>query len=224
MKVNKGWKKTLSIIGVLVLCFVIYDTFVTTSLLVMLGILVFSLFYTNKNKSLMVFFSIPLLLALLFMYKSGFFISILNWIMPLFEGTAVESKLVDMISSINQGQLTGGTLTGRQYLHAISWNSFLQNPLFGTSVVGEHSSLLDRMGGMGLAAALPFVMIFISFIRRMVKLYETKMSRVFFWAGTIAAFMFLYEKGNWGCESWIMYLVLMPMGIWVLEDKKNGVA
>lgn len=212
-KVNQGWKKWMAILGLGVLCFVIYDTFVTTSLLIMIVIVLFTMFYTPKNTFILGIIASLLVIVVFVLYQYGFFVALIDWIMPVFEDTAVESKLIDFKDSMLHGQITGGTITGRQNLHAISWHSFFQNPFFGTSVVGGHSSLIDRFGGMGFVAGLPFVMIFVSFIKRMVKLYETKMAKAFFWIGTISAFLFLYQKGNWGCEAWLMYMVLMPMGI-----------
>ena len=216
-KANQGWKKRFAILGLGVLCFVIYDTFVTTSLILMIAIVLFSIFYTSKNSVLFAIIVMVLALLVYVLYQGGFFITLIDWIMPAFEGTAVEPKLVDMQDSIRQGQLTGGTITGRQNLHDISWNSFFQNPFFGTSVVGGHSSLIDRLGGMGILAGVPFAMIFVTFVKRMVKFYDTKHAKAFFWVGIIVGFLFLYLKGNWGSESWLMYMVLMPMGILVFE-------
>ncbi len=216
-KVYQGRKKWLAILGLGVWCFVIYDTFVTTSLLIMIGIVLFTFFYTPKNTAMFIAIALLLVAAFYVLYQIGTFVALIDWIMPAFEGTAVESKLHDFKDSLLQGHLTGGTMTGRQDLHDISWNSFFNNPIFGTPVVGLHSSLIDRFGGMGLVAGLPFVMIFVSFIKQMVKLFETKTAKVFFWVGTISAFLFLYQKGNWGCEAWLMYMVLMPMGIKALE-------
>lgn len=223
-KVNQGREKWLAILGLSVLCFVIYDTFVTTSLLLMITIVLFTLFYTPKNASVFVFIATLLVIVVYVLYQFGFFVSFIDWIMPAFERTPVEKKLIDFKDSMLQGQITGSTITGRQNYHAVSWNSFFQNPFFGTSVVGGHSSLIDRFGGMGFVAGLPFVMIFVSYIKRMVKLYNTKMAKAFFWAGIIAGFTYLYQKGNWGSESWLMYMVLMPMGILTFENinKNHG--
>lgn len=219
VKVNQGWKKWLAIFGVGGLCFVIYDTFVTTSLLIMIAVVLFTVFYTPRNTVIFLIIASLLMFVIYVLYQYGIFIALIDWLMPAFEGTAIEPKLNDFKDSMLQGQVTGGTITGRQNLHAISWNSFFHNPFFGTSVVGGHSSLVDRFGGMGFVAGLPFVMIFVSFIKRMVKLFETKMAKVFFWIGTISAFVYLYQKGNWGGEAWLMYMVLMPMGILVFENK-----
>lgn len=216
-KVNQGWKRWLAILGVGGLCFVIYDTFVTTSLLIMIAVVLFTVFYTSRNTALFVIIASLLLLIVFVLYQYGFFVALIDWIMPAFEDTAVESKLIDFKASMLQGELTGGTITGRQDLHTISWHSFFQNPFFGTSVVGGHSSLIDRFGGMGFIAGLPFVMIFVSFIKRMVILFDTKLAKAFFWVGIIAGFTYLYQKGNWGSEAWLMYMVLMPMGILSFE-------
>lgn len=50
------------------------------------------------------------------------------------------------------------------------------------------------------------------------------MAKLFLWVGIIAAFIFLYQKGNWGCEAWLIFMVLMPMGILVYEKQSinNG--
>lgn len=219
VKVNQGWKKWLAIFGLGLLCFVIYDTFVTTSLLIMIVIVLFTMFYTPKNTFILGIIAPLLVIVVFVLYQYGFFIALIDWIMPVFEDTAVESKLIDFKNSMLLGKITGGTIIARQNLHDISWNSFFQNPLFGTSVVGLHSSLVDRFGGMGLVAGLPFVMILISFIKRMVKMYDTRTAKIFFWIGTISAFVYLYQKGNWGGEAWLMYMVLMPIGILVYEKQ-----
>ena len=183
----------------------------------MIVMLLFTLLYSEKHKVWFWIISAVLLIVIYILYKDGFFISLIDKIMPAFEGTAVEFKLNDFKSSMMQGHITGGSITGRQDHHAISWSSFFSDPVFGTSVVGGHSSLLDRLGGMGMIAGLPFLFIIISFIRQTIKHYKTKMAKVFFWGGIIAGFVYLYTKGNWGAEAWLVYFVLMPMGIQFFE-------
>lgn len=209
------------IICVLLLCYVIYSTFVTTSLLIMITIILFSVLYKDKRRSLFWILMIAAFFFLYLMYEAGLFISFIDLIIPYFEHTPVERKLLDFRTSLMEGQMVGGSITGRQYLHSISWNSFLENPLWGTSKVGRHSSLLDRFGGMGIIGGIPFVMIFIEFFKSSRKLFITKRARSYFSIGTFAAFLYLYEKGNWGCESWFMYMIMMPMTIWVFENSNQ---
>ena len=214
-----GVKKLWLLIGLSLLVFVIYDTFVTTSLLITIAILLFTALYSEKNRSVFWIVTAILLIVFFVLYKRGVFITLIDRIMPAFEGTAVEFKLNDFKDSMLQGRLTGSSITGRQTLHDISWTSFFHNPIFGTSMVGGHSSLMDRFGGMGVVAGLPFLMIFVSFIQQMIKLYHTRMARAYFWVGIAAGFVYLYQKGMWGCESWLVYMVLMPFGILTIEKQ-----
>lgn len=220
-----GWKKIIAFIGLVVLCFVIYDTFVTTSLIVAIAIIFVSLIYKGGDTTVFWFVLGFIVLIIYTLYLFGFFISFIDWIMPAFEDTPVESKLIDFKVSMVERNVTGRTIETRMNLHRESWDSFMQNLLFGggsRSSVGGHSSLLDRFGGMGFIAGFPFVMIFVSFIKQMVKIYDTKTAKMFFWLGTICAFIFLYQKGNWGCEAWFMYMVLMPMGLLVFEKNNKN--
>lgn len=218
-KVFKDIKKWLMLMGLFVMCFVVYDTFVTTSLLVMIGVLLFTILYSEKNKGLSWIVFFILLIIIFVLYRFGFFVSFIDWIMPAFEGTAVEFKLNDFKQSMQIGQLTGAHIVGRQNLHYISWNSFFINPFFGNSIAGGHSVLIDRFGGMGVVTGIPFLMIFISSIQQLTKIYHTKMAKIFYWVGVIISFVYLYEKGLWGKENWLVYLVLMPMGILFFEQK-----
>lgn len=210
---SSGKMKILSVLGLAVLCFIVYSTYVTTSFIIMIGILIISFAYKENSSSTLIIIGIIVYV----LYKVGFFISMIDWIMPWFEGTSVEPKLLDFRQSMILGEATGGSITSRQDLHGISWDSFFQNPLFGTSKAGGHSSLLDRFGGMGIIGGLPFLMIILSFVFRMKKMYQTRMARAFFRIGIVAGFVFLYEKGLWGSEGWLFYMVLMPFGIMVIE-------
>ena len=217
MRVVKGIKQLLAICALFALCFVIYSTYVTTSYVIMLAILTMTLTYKDNRSPiywLLIFFVIYIL------YEMGVFLSLLDAISPYFNGTAVARKIDDIRSSMTKGEITGATITGRQRLHEISWDSFFSNPFWGTSVVGGHSSLLDRFGGMGVLGGVPFMMIFVSFYKEFKKILYKKDNRYFFMLGVIAGLIYLYVKGNWGAASWLMLTVMMPMALWVFNKKQ----
>ena len=217
-RVFSGKNKIIAFLALIILCFVIYDTFVSTSLVVMIFVLLFSLIYSDRNESSIWIVLIGIALLAFVLYEIGFFVSLIDTIMPAFEDTAVEPKLNDIKESMIQGHVTGTSLTARQDHHAASIDAFLQNPLFGTPKAGSHSSILDRFGGMGIVAGIPFIMIVISYLIRMKKFYKTKKARAFFLIGIIIGFIYLYQKGNWGCENWLFFMVLMPMGLLSAEN------
>ena len=115
----------------------------------------------------------------------------------------------------------------RSDLHSISLMSFIQNPIWGrnavrsgtkeatsvsaeNSVVGYHSSLLDRLGGMGLLGGLPFVMVFWLIYKDWKKRMPRGDSRYYYLFGVIAAFILLYEKAVFGQEGWFSLCVYLP--------------
>ena len=159
------------------------------------------------------------LLILYTLYLMGFFISLIDWVLPIFEGKPVAVKLHDMRDSMTFGELTGGSIVERRSLHRNSWESFMNNPLIGGGKVGNHSSLLDRFGGMGIIGGVPYIMLFITYIKQMKSLFHTQPARFFWWVGLAAGAIFLYQKGIWGAEGWLFLMILLPYGILLFENK-----
>ena len=228
VKITHKRKRLLALAALSALCFVIYDTFVTTSLLVMLFALVLTIGYTGNNKSLFAFSLLLMALVILILNSYGVWISLIDWALPTFKGTPVEEKLIDIRATLVGGEITGGTIEGRQSLHGQSWKSFLEDPLFGNPDIGGHSALLDRLGGMGLIATIPFVMIIVSVFRYAQKILFTNEAKIFLALDIFICFIFIYEKGLWGAECWICYATLTPMAIATIEkaiqDKQQSLS
>ena len=216
-KLTKKFVKVLCFLGISVLCVVINSTSISTCLILMVFVLVFTLFYTS-NRSLNEIWAIVLFFVIYFLFESGFFVTLIDMLIPFFEGTPVEGKLIDIQSSIIQREVTGGNLTVRIELHGVSWNSFLQNPLWGTSVVGGHSALIDRFGGMGILVGIPYIMVIISLYKSVLKFLITQTARDFLLLGMAVGFILMFEKGNWAGESWHVYAGIMPFVIVVIES------
>lgn len=216
VKMSTGIKKMLSFFALIILCFVIYSTFVTTSLVITIAVIVFAFSYNGHRSS---YYTKVCILALVIwvLYEAGFFLWVLDAIYPFFDGTAVQPKLDDFRESMIHGELQGGTITTRQKRHEISLNAFFSSPIWGSSSVGGHSSLLDRLGGLGLLGGIPFVMIFVSFYKMGCRWFASYVLHTFFNLSLFAGIVFLYQKGNWGSESWLMMMVMMPLSLSVLN-------
>ena len=74
---------------------------------------------------------------------------------------------------------------------------------------------------MGLLGGLPFLMIIVAFVRLFIKILS-KEAKAFFIIGIVASLVYLYEKGLWGAESWLIMMVIMPMGILSIESSRNS--
>lgn len=212
-------KKAISTILVIILCFIIYDTFVTTTLLIMLFVIAFTFLFNGTNTSVRRF--IVFGLAAVILWKLGAFTPLIDFVMPFFSGTPVELKMQDFKMESMGLMSINGTITGRENLHLQSWNSFFANPLFGEPNVGGHSSLLDRLGGMGLVVTIPFCMIFISYFKQMVVQFQTYEGKCFFHIGMVSAFILLYEKSMWYGECWLFFMILFPYLILAIETNHD---
>ena len=218
VKMTKGARRWLAIALLAVLCFIIYDTFVTTSLIIALMIIFFTLLYNGRKQSLIAMGAVSIILVVL--WNAGAFTPILDVLTPIFEGTPVEDKLQDFQMESMGMDANNGTLDVRAERHSMSWNAFFSNPLFGdSSMVGGHSTLLDHLGGMGLLAFIPFALIFWNFFKQMKIRYNSAMGRTFFFVNVACSLIFLYTKAMWYAECWLFFLVLAPFGILAVKDK-----
>ena len=204
--------KPISLVLFLFMAIVVYmivHTYITTTILLTIALLLFFIIYHNNKPFLSISITIGALLV--FILLGGF--DLLGLLMPslenFFSETAVEAKLGDL------NRMSGGEsyLSGRESLHNISWNSFLISPFVGYPKVGGHSSLLDRLGGMGIFCFVPYIMILITSAKKTVQLLKDSQSRVFYYICFMSVLVLLYEKGVFNYEGWCFFLVLVPCGL-----------
>lgn len=212
-KIFQARKKWFVLTVIFLFVFIIIHTFVTTSLLITFTVIVFSLLYnTNqKIKSFIILFILGFIVIVL--HSTGVFIQMFDFLIRFFDGTAVQPKMEGFkyIYLFGDVENAGGHITGRLGFHEMSWKAFSENFLIGgTSPVGGHSNIIDRLGGMGLIPFVPFIMIIATYINALIKLLNTKQQRISFFLGIISVFTLLYQKGLFGQEGWLFFMVLLP--------------
>lgn len=213
IKVLNGMQKWVLITILSLFVFVILHTYVTTSLIITFGTIVFALLYDTKNKprSLLIIFLAAFMLY--FLHTLGAFVQLFNFLIRFFEGTAVEPKIEGFKYIYLGGDIesSGGHITGRMSYHDMSWLAFSENFLIGgTSPVGGHSQIIDRLGGMGIIPFIPFIMIIISLIKMTLRIIRDKEQLIFYYLGLFSVFVLLYQKGLFGQEGWLFLMVLLP--------------
>ena len=159
-RIFKSWQKWGMLLVLALLLFIIVNTYITTSLVIALIIVSFTLLFDIHNMVRSIIFIILLFFIIYILHISDVFIQIFNFLIAFFDGTDAQSKMEDFKLLYLTGEIgKSSNLAGRSNLHNISWSAFFDNILFGSSPVGGHSSLIDRLGGMGLLAFIPFIMI-----------------------------------------------------------------
>lgn len=190
--------------------FIVFSSKVTTILL----ILIFSLFFyfiNKKSTNRTLILAGILAFVFLVLYATGILNVILDWIAELFKSNEMYYKKIKAITSTLRHS-SGDTyaVDVREYLHSKSWSAFFSNPITGSIGLGGHSGVLDRLGGLGLMGFIPFVLMIIYDIRITLKLFSSKFQKRYFIAASGMAILLLYEKGLFGQEGWLFFLVLCP--------------
>ncbi len=216
------WRVIFAIILALTY-FIILKTEVSTSIGVS-SIFILYVFIIQKKSSnkTIILLSLGLLLFAV-VYYSGLLLTIVDSLLPHFQGTAVELKLRDISNSLSSGSMTGETLEVRAERHDLSRNSFLQNPIFGigTDEVGRHSHVLDILGSMGLFAFIPFFMIIWTTLKMYLPYSNSRISNLMLYSCFIIAGVFLYSKGIFGSTGWLFMCVIAPSLVIAINYSHN---
>ena len=222
VKESVGKMKPLCLGLLLLFAYMITQTAVTTSLVVLsLAVLFVLLFDARKLlRSILILGMILLLGNVLDLQE--FFLKIIDGLMPYFEDTAVAFKLEDLHTSLMQGRVTGSSLTGRMDYHQVSKDAFFANPIVGTDRAGGHSKILDMLGAMGLLAFIPYFMIIYAGLRRYVFRVKDRELKSYLYFSFILAGVYLYTKGIFGNPGYLFTLVIVPSIIMSVYFSKNG--
>lgn len=134
-----------------------------------------------------------------------------------------ESSFADKIEEFrysieNEGNMTGD-LEGRVDRYNKSLDMFFTNPLWGTNTKpGNHASLIDRLGALGLLGFIP-LMLFFWYSLKHISTYLPEDSLVFFIQGILAAMVMLGTKGMWNWSMFYNLFIMLPFIIYYTNEK-----
>ncbi|MBQ0063360.1 MAG: hypothetical protein KBS94_04940 [Prevotella sp.] len=222
------WKKVLWWCVILLFSYIIIRCYITTCIIMLfLSFIAMASYHQNPQKRWARFICIGLLLIIV--SSTSIMGGIFHFSENFFQGTAVETKVYDFENLFYKGDASGGSISGRQGLHTKSINSFFQNPIFGVSSekgqyysdasqalydadvkVGGHSSIMDRLGGMGLFGGLPFIMIIFSVFDIWKKWVLDEKTRFYYIITFLLTLLLLYQKSAFGQEGWFFWGVISP--------------
>ena len=212
------YKRKILSIGLLCLFFyLVTQTAVTTSLFVSVAIFFFSIIYSAEHRMRSFVLFVMSVLILYVLYEFGFFLWLVDSLMPFFDGTVVSLKLQDMHDSMVEERLQGATIIGRMDYHQISKDNFWNNPIFGGGFAGGHSKILDILGGMGIIVFIPFAMSIWSCLKQQISQTRSLNARSFIYFSYFAACIYLYEKGIFSAAGYLTTLVIVPSALIALD-------
>lgn len=144
-------------------------------------------------------------------------------LVDLYDGTVAQSKFLEFQAML-MGQGESENLEVREICRKMSFDCFVNNPIIGSPGVGEHSSLLDRLGSMGLLGFIPFVMMLITNVFMWTKILPDRGTKIFYLIGIGIIAVFLYFKGLFGGHGYLSLFVILPVtifGIYLQTQNKT---
>jgi len=196
-------------------------SFATPLILSTLGLFCSFIVSTNMKKNIVILIGMSCLF-LVFLDKQLVLVS-LSEIQYYFVDTALDNKFKDISISIEHGN-TEGQVGGRNNLYKKSWNTFLEEPLFGSldkSNAGEHSYIVDRLAYFGIVGIIPlFLFCFCTFKNMYVLCYQQ--CKIYLLFSYILFTMMLFLKNSTGIEIYIYIFVYIPgLCLYVNENKRQ---
>lgn len=197
------------VFGEFVICtlMIIKASYATAVIFLFLGVL---LMFVSKRKTMLIIGTISIVLLLLFVpsdEQASFFFMIAGW----FKGNStLYLRFNDLGINILEGTSSGKTAY-RISLYKDSMVAFLRNPLFGiygpfgdpSLSVGGHSGWLDFLAFYGLFSAIPLIGVFVTNIKKQIKVFENSeylpafiiTTTLFIAFGVINPFIHVFELG-----------------------------
>lgn len=215
----RGRPRILFAILTAILFYVIFKTEITTSMLVMFAIIIMALTYKDDNRSQFTA-AVCIMLVILLLYKTGAILAFVDFMRELYDGTVAAIKFDDF-----HNRLTGAggddSIEVRRVCREISRNTFYQNPLFGGVRVGSHSSILDRLGSMGLIGFIPWAAMMFTLMKSNYYVLCDRSTKFFYLCGVAAVLIFLYMKGLFSGQGMLCLAVILPSSLYALEQIVN---
>ncbi|MCR4614119.1 MAG: hypothetical protein K5778_08960 [Bacteroidaceae bacterium] len=198
----------------LLFIYYIYKSEITTSLLATIFVVFFMLVYQKggRDKNVLAFIGSVILLWLL--YEFGVILTFVDYLVRAYEGTVAQVKLIEFRGTL-MGEGESDNVQIREMLRERSLDCFALNPLIGGSLdVGGHSSLIDRLGSMGLLGFIPFVLMLVYNVKTWFRLMPDKGTKFFYLSGILIIFVFLYEKGLFSGQGMLFLFFILPVCIY----------
>jgi hypothetical protein len=205
----KGRLSSLLILAIGIL--MVFYTESTGALVVLLFSIIMSFIITEKSlKKNIVRLCFIGLIAVIFL-NTQTLISILNFFGAETEKMAYYGKIEDAMTMM-ETRKSVGQIAGRQELHNMSLNAFLNNPLFGTNKgadIGGHAYFMDRAGLLGLIGFIP---LFLFFFFQIKITYENlpDSTKMYYLIGVTACIILGFQKNMAGFEYWLYLFFVLP--------------
>ena len=203
--------RCILLLSLLLICGMVIRASFGTPLIMGTIFILISTFMTRRLATNIIVIFVSMVVAIL-ITRNAVLDSILINVQPYFDGTAIYSKIDDIIYSL-QVNAAAGQLAGRQMLYDQSWKAFLANPLMGNpnhSLLGGHAYFRDFLGYYGLLGFLPLLAFMFMATRDVFRKIRPAM-RSYYLLSILAYIGMGCYKNYAGFEPFLVFFMLVPL-------------
>ena len=181
---------------------------VMTAFLFAIFFLSLSLYYSYTRKLSWLSGIVFCLIFFPFIFDDQLVLNVIQVSQKLFSGNDyIYRKLLLFEESMNV-QYASGDILERQILYSMSLNEFSSNIIFGSNnEMGNHSTILDRLGTLGLIGFIPYILFFYHQLKT-ARSFILPDKRFFYDMAMAAGILMFLLKD---VDNWEMYLMLFTV-------------
>ncbi len=168
------WKTCIGIVWIISLLLLILEAGYSIAIVTFVISFIILTLYRQRNPIPAI--TIALALFILMLYAIMKSTALQNFLLDLFDGTAVTKKINDFVSSINDAEAEG-SIKSRLIRYEKSFFGYISSPIFGTLteyVSGGHSAVIDSFAVYGLMGIVNLRMIISEQFKELRKRTENK--------------------------------------------------
>lgn len=189
-----------------------------------------------KRKIWVYSLSIVVLIATIYVYFSGALINIFDWLANVVPSDRLASRFNDISTALSYADMeaSGGSLSGRNRLMGISWDTFTSNFgyfIFGAGehygsnkIIGHHSFFLDTLAQYGIIGGAIMFFYFKKQYQIIMSVLDKKTEWALFMQCAVV-FLFYFLRNLYGSMSTalvnLFMLAFFPLTIQIILFYKN---
>lgn len=216
IKNSRGKQMFLWLFLLVIISYLIFISNFGTILFISLIIIPVSFLISTKRFKITI---ILLVISLLVLTNDSIILYTIDTLSPFYADTAIENKLIDIKASIKYGSQIG-EVGGRGELYKQSFESFISNPIIGTTEyekAGGHAYIIDFMAWFGLLGTIPLIIFYILFIKEIMARLKSKQKRMFFSISFSVYIVLAFTKGTPHFEQ-LFITTIITYGILMSND------
>lgn len=190
-----------------------------------------------KNKIMVRLFSAIVIIFAFVVYASDSLVLFFEWLADVSPSDRLADRFMAISYAIQYEDISagGGSLSARDRLIGVSWNTFTSNFinfLFGAgehlsdnTIIGHHSMIIDTLASYGILGGVLFFIYFKKQYQLLMSNIDKKTDWAFYWQCSVVYVIYLLRNFYGSCATANVNILLMlffPLTIRIIQNYKSN--